>query len=440
MQLQSRRRAPLSATLRALPRLLDARRGPILSLQKRPATGADPRFAHVHGWARGATNRGGRPSRAHAGGSALDWPHATAKAIGESVERSSVLRWEPSVVMAPAQALDVHADLQALDLFHADQRAEPGFPFKRIDEHSQLGWVPAYSLTRRQAGFVPAALAHLYYEPRTEGDAFDTCPVSGYACGNSLEEALLSALYEVVERDAFMIAWYQRLAVPSLDLASMKSAEARDALKRFTPAPVRLYCSDLSTDVGIPAVMVMMTSNAPGWPAAAVATAASWSLERAVVRALGELSSAHWLHRANPRRHLAMHEVLAPQDHGLFYAQHSALPHLDRFLHPRSCRRAATEATSADDEENVLVLLNAAVLRLAERGLEAWALELTADDVAAEGLRVVKVIVPGMQPLDFGGSYRHLGGQRLYTAPVAMGHHTAARSPAGLNPAPHPFP
>jgi len=450
MQLQTRQRAPLSATLRTLPRLLHPVRGPILSLQKQPVESGDPLFAHVHAWAGGAPYQRGRPSRLRTGGSALTWPVAIAKAMGESVERSSVLQWEPPVLLACANTLDAHADLAACDGFHADQRAAPGFTYKPVDECSLIGWVPAYSLTRRLDGFVPATLAHFYYTPRTAADTFDTCPVSGYACGNSLEEALLGALCEVVERDALMIAWYQRLAVPSLDLASLTSAEAREALRRFSRSPVRLYCSDISTDIGIPAVLVMMTSQAPGWPAAAVATAADLSVEHAVVKALGELSSAHWLLRASHGRSPAMHEVQEPQDHGLYYAQPSALPHLDRFLHPRSTRRVAPEAPAADDpagatatatpREDVLVSLDIAVQRLAARGLEAWAVELTAPLMATEGLHVVKVIVPGMQPLDFGSANRHLGGKRLYAAPVAMGYQALASSPAGLNPVPHPFP
>ena len=438
MQLQSRHRAPLSATLRALPRLLHPLRGPILALKKQPPAAADPQFAHVHAWAAGSPLQRGRPSRLRTGGSALSWPAAIAKAIGESVERSSVLQWQPQLLMAPANALGTHVDLPACDMFHADQRATPGFAFQRIDERTLLAWVPAYSLTRRCDGFVPATLVDLYHAPRSEGDCFDSCPVSGYACGNSLEEALLGALCEVVERDALMIAWYQRLAVPSLDLASLTSPEARDALRRFAPSPVRLYCSDISTDIGIPAVLVMMTSQTPGWPAAAVATAADLSMERAVVKALCELSSAHWLRRASPHRSLTMHEVQTPEEHGLFYAQPNALPHLDRFLHPRSSRRVVPDA--ATGEVDVNVLLDAAVQRLTERGLEAWAIEITAPSVAAEGLHVVKVVVPGLQPLDFGSTYRHLGGRRLYEAPLAMGYGTVATSPAGLNPVPHPFP
>jgi ribosomal protein S12 methylthiotransferase accessory factor len=52
----------------------------------------------------------------------------------------------------------------------------------------------------------------------------------------------------------------------------------------------------------------------------------------------------------------------------------------------------------------------------------------------------VKVLVPGMHPVDFGGQWPHLGGDRLYDAPVRMGYPSTARDPSGLNLLPHPFP
>ncbi|XYJ24087.1 YcaO-like family protein [Bacillus velezensis] len=52
------------------------------------------------------------------------------------------------------------------------------------------------------------------------------------------------------------------------------------------------------------------------------------------------------------------------------------------------------------DEDNLLFLLK----RLEEKGLEAFAVDLTTDEALRSGMRVVRVIIPGLQPLSF--SYR----------------------------------
>lgn len=441
MALKPRPATPLRVTLDMAPTLVDHRNGPIFSIEAAPAARTDPAFAHVHATTGTSRRLRGRPARLLTGGSALRWEQAYAKAVGEAVERHCVLDWTPRVRVARAHDLDRNIDVDAFDLFHAEQRRAPGFAFEPLRADSLIGWVPAYSLTRRQSSFLPATLAHLYHQPCTPADHFDLCPVSGYACGNTLEEALLRGLCEVAERDALMLTWAQRLAVPALDLASFDSAAVRDALGRFAHCPVRLYCADLRTDAGIPVVLVMMTSSEPGWPAAAVATAADPSTEHALIKALGELSNGRALVQANGRRGLPRTpaQVQLPEDHGLFYAAPQALGLLDLWLHPRRTQRAPTE-TQESVKTCVLSTLEDCVQGLARCGLEALAVEITSPQAAAAGLHVVKVVVPGMLPIDFGSSGKHLGGRRLYEAPARMGYAQFATTPGRLNTLPHPLP
>jgi ribosomal protein S12 methylthiotransferase accessory factor len=441
MQLRSHPPSDLRLTLAALPMLVDPLRGPIRSLERPPLAPGDPQYVHYHALVGPGAPRPGRPATLPAGGSATAPERALAKAIGESVERCSVQSYAPARlhVATAAELGDTAVDPAALDLFHPAQRAVAGFPFGRLTRSSRVAWVEGYSLTRRRPAFVPAILADLYHRPRSPEEAFDECPVSGYACGNTLEEALLGALCEVVERDALMLAWYHRLAVPALDLGSFESPALREALERFRRSPVRIYCASITSDVGIPAVLVMMTSHHPNWPAAAVATAADLSAERAVLKALGELSSAHWITRSARPIPRQPGEVREMEDHGLFYVAPERLRHLDMFLRPRSTVRARHLAGPYSDTD-VKANLDECLRRLAARDLEAIALEITAPEILALGFRVVKVLVPGLRPIDFGHRCKHLGGARLYEAPRRMGYTDTASDPSRLNQIPHPLP
>jgi ribosomal protein S12 methylthiotransferase accessory factor len=77
---------------------------------------------------------------------------------------------------------------------------------------------------------------------------------------------------------------------------------------------------------------------------------------------------------------------------------------------------------------------------MAALDLEVIAVELTLSDVADLGLKVFKVLVPGIQPIDFGVQWPHIGGRRLYEAPVRMGYRETMPMPFELNYFPHPFP
>ena len=82
----------------------------------------------------------------------------------------------------------------------------------------------------------------------------------------------------------------------------------------------------------------------------------------------------------------------------------------------------------------------ALVGRIAVAGSRAYAVDVTAPDVRHTGLRVSKVIAPGLCSLDVPHVARFLGAERMYhlakrdtlTQPSSLLH--------DLNPLPHPFP
>jgi ribosomal protein S12 methylthiotransferase accessory factor len=83
--------------------------------------------------------------------------------------------------------------------------------------------------------------------------------------------------------------------------------------------------------------------------------------------------------------------------------------------------------------------LAALVAEASGAGLDVIACELTTPDIAALGLSVVRVVVPGAHPLFMGYANRALGGTRLYTVPKRLG--DDALTPGDPdNPYPHPFP
>jgi ribosomal protein S12 methylthiotransferase accessory factor len=65
--------------------------------------------------------------------------------------------------------------------------------------------------------------------------------------------------------------------------------------------------------------------------------------------------------------------------------------------------------------------------------------DLTTPDIAALDLSVVRVVVPGMNPLFMGHKNRARGGRRLYEVPQRLGH-PGLEPGQQDNPYPHPFP
>jgi ribosomal protein S12 methylthiotransferase accessory factor len=59
---------------------------------------------------------------------------------------------------------------------------------------------------------------------------------------------------------------------------------------------------------------------------------------------------------------------------------------------------------------------------LRRKRMEAFAVDLSTDEALRSGMRVVRVVVPGLHPLSFHYRARYLGHRRLYEAPLEMGY------------------
>jgi ribosomal protein S12 methylthiotransferase accessory factor len=74
---------------------------------------------------------------------------------------------------------------------------------------------------------------------------------------------------------------------------------------------------------------------------------------------------------------------------------------------------------------------------LREKELPAYAVDLSTDEAVRSGIRIVRVIIPGLQPLSFRYRARFLGHPRLYELPRKMGFPVLTEDE--LNDFPQPF-
>jgi ribosomal protein S12 methylthiotransferase accessory factor len=248
----------------------------------------------------------------------------------------------------------------------------------------------------------------------------------------------------VIERDAFTITWQARLSRPRIRPDTLP-ATAQDCLRRFEVVNLDVKIMDITTDVGCPTILTVALGDSEASPALALAAAADLSAEVAVVKSLEELA-----HTRKFAKQLAEYTPPLPVE---LEEEHpkvvDAITHL-RFYCPQSAKRFGEFAWGAREERDFRAVvdrqpdgpeegLKSLVGHLHAAGLEAVACDLTTPDIAALGLSVLRVVVPGMHPLFMGHRNRALGGRRLYEVPRKLG--LAGLEPGEAdNPYPHPFP
>lgn len=377
------------------------------------------------------------------GGEATARGPALAAAIGEVVERYSAA-FVPEDLLAFGTVDEIGPagiDPARFALFSPEQYREPGFPFAPFTRELRVSWAAGFALPGGRRAFVPAQLVYLSPALAAGEVRIGHATSSGLACGASLEEAILGGLLELVERDAFVLAWSNRLSLPLLD---WRADPALSEVERryFAPAGVRYRVVDLSVFLGIPTALAVVRGGSDA--ALGVGACSAATIGGAWLKALGEAfavrSWARTMRLVEPARRFRedFGDVATFADHVHFYAD------------PRNARRAAFLDGSAErrDVRDVsplqggtpLALIEEIAQRLATAGAGAYAVDVTAPDIRQAGLHVAKVVAPELCQLDAAFAHRFLGGTRLYRAAWELGLRPAPLTQVEVNPYPHPFP
>jgi len=381
-------------------------------------------------------------------------------ALLEAIERYASIR--PRGKRAMIQASYNQLGWQALDpttlgLYSAEQYAQPDYCFVSYHHDLNCQWVWGYSFQRQSPILVPESCVYYGISRTREGanPAFVDNTSNGTALGSCLEEAIFHGILEVAERDAFLQTWYARLGVPQVDPRSATDPTIRAMIEHFeyhTGYTLRVFQTTL--DHAIPCLWIMGIDeqNRPGWPKVHCVASADPHPEQAFAKGLRELTIALSVapQRYQEGRTAAAEMLKNPDavkgmpDHSLLYYQPEAFARFDFLFHApqytfqEAFRTSYTEPLLAHND--LRDDLNVLIEHYLTLGTDIVVVDQTAPECEADGLRCVKVLMPGMLPMTFGHPYRRTTGlPRLYEVPYRLGYADRPLTDAELNPHPHPF-
>ncbi|WP_327418837.1 TOMM precursor leader peptide-binding protein [Streptomyces sp. NBC_01233] len=351
---------------------------------------------------------------------------------------------------------DRAVDPERLGLPDPAHHGHPGSPTVPYTPDLPLHWVRGWSLTHRRPTAVPEHVA--YWDvpgpdrPRVVYESSNGCGL-----GNSPEEAALYGLFEVAERDAFLMAWYaatplRRVHLPAGDTDTLLLAD------RAAAAGYRLLLLDATNDFGIPAVLAVCRYEGghPDAPRMFLAAGAHHDPRAAIRSAVAEVVTnvLEAPHRSlaeggprDPERLRPMLErpelVLTLDGHVGLSTLPEAAPRLE-FLFADTPVVPVAEAWPGAPApvHDLSDLLTRTVDRLARAGLEVITVDQTEPGLRERfGLHCVKAVVPGALPMTFGHvNRRTLGLRRLLEVPHRLGRIDRPGRHEKLPLHPHPFP
>ena len=268
-----------------------------------------------------------------------------------------------------------------------------------FDEKTIVDWRPAWSLTHERERLILAS-ACLYGHPQTETLGFAYADSNGCAAGNCVEEAALQGLFELIERDAVAIWWFNRLRMPLVNVESFSSEYASKWTQRYGELGLKCWVLDLTHDLNVP-VFAVVACGTRG--EIIYGFGAHLDADIALLRAMTEVNQSLPLAMDPNVKSL----LRGRSERWKAGARIEDLP----WLTP-SDSTATLRSAFGTVEPDIGVLLRQATGNVQSRGCEVLLIDHSRADV---DFAVVKVIAPGLRHF-----WRRLAPGRLFDVPVEL--------------------
>lgn len=442
--------APLLDRDRVRRRLVDSRFGPVRGILRESRMPFAMSMAVVPD----------APAMGH--GRARTFPEADPVAVLEAYERLGGFPFDSPVLpeVAYAEVADTALDPFSLGRYTREQLDHPSCRVTPFDADTPLDWVYGHDLRDGRPTLVPAEVGFYQYEyrfRRARRAAREAGPrkrrqfllesSSGCAVGASPEEAAVHALFEVAERDAFLLAWYRRAPLPHIPPETIEDPVSRALIDLIDAHGFDVHLLVATQDIDLPVVWVLAANRRAPFPATFSSAGSGADPASAVRGALREVAQlvtgpADWDREevdrmvADPwlveelEQHVHYYTVPETRDRALACLGGPATSLKEAFPDRPD---GLTDAARGDLRGTLDFLRR----RFADAGLhEIVLVDQSSREHTDAGMAVTRAVVPGTVPMCFGTAQLRFAGIPRLEAALGAGPPEDERVPY----VPHPFP
>lgn len=306
----------------------------------------------------------------------------------------------------------------------------------KVYHEKKMMWTTAWSTRFGKEILIPAQCVYLPYNFQY-GEPILRDPITtGASAGLSLGKAILRGLLEVIERDSTMIVHYKEINCKEIELHKVSDVLKTiiNSLKRYN-LDFKLY--DYSLDIPVPVIVCKIIDKSGIGPTCTVGSKASFDLESAIIGAILEAGCLRVGIRGVMKE--ARQEALSvindfskldtANKRSFLWSQPEMLKYLD-YQDITKEKSNRFEDWDGINEERVKNFINIVL----EKGRDIIIKDVTTSDIESYGAKVVKVIVPGLQPMHLFEPEKNFSSRLLEYG--CNGNHTPIDT---LNKIPHPF-
>lgn len=381
------------------------------------------------------------------GGISFDRRRAQNKAVGESIERYCLGKYDKRSFIYSSQKKLKSKFLGLSSVTSVSQKQKRDKKFHRFiyTEDSRFNWATGRFLFENKKVLIPAQLVYVPYFYK-KNEPILRLPIStGAALGTDLCSTLARGIFEVIERDSFMIFYLNKLTAPEVDMetSSLRLKRIRRYFGRYE-LDLRLF--DFTSDLNVPVFVAFLIDCTGVGPCISVGLKSGFNKEEVAVGAVEEAQHTRgWMR--NEKSSVLKKEyqqilsraqnISTTRQRGLFWFTDKHASKLDFWLDSTNCKKVVIRKGSFLKSGAKSDLLKVKEI-LQNKNINAYYVDITTPEVAKLGLYVIKVIIPELHPLYLDEEFPYLGGNRLDKVPFELGYMTQKIS-SRLNDFPHPF-
>ena len=254
---------------------------------------------------------------------------------------------------------------------------------RKLEQGEKLHWTPVWDILNDEEAYVPSNAVFHPYDSLGMAVPLFRSDSNGLASGNVMEEAILHALFEVIERDALSLAEQRRDLGHRLTIGN--DCAAREVLDRFEENGIEIHLWLLDGKTGIPTVAAAADDTVTRDPAMIVIGSGTHACpEIAALRALTEVAQSRGSYlqggRTDPQREMVIRK-----------AGYERLKRINRMWF------ADAEAVDIRDIPDVSTNRFDLDIERALQEISPYADRVCVCDLSRTPVPVVRVVVPGFE-------------------------------------------
>ena len=307
---------------------------------------------------------------------------AMASGVMEAIERYSAEQRDTDdvVVGTYEQAKEAMMTVNPADLI---------LPLPVLDVYpvADIAWTRGFEMFRGCHILVPACAVFYPYFPNGDYPLFKW-HTNGIASGNTMEEAILHALFEDIERDAWSIAEYNDRSNADILVRDKDSVPAQ-LIAKFEAQGIKVHLKDLTSDLGIPTIGAAADDTVTKDPELlTIGVGTHLNPEIAAIRAITEVAQSRTTHKHG----MKINAQLQKKSQELGYEKIKAINHM---WYGDNEKKIYLEDMPDQSTPYVLDDIEVVLGKLMECGFDqVIAVDLTRPEL---GVPTVRMIVPGLE-------------------------------------------